>query len=435
MTNSSRTALQVSLVSSGISNPARAGVQLSASLAIALKAIRTNSVRSFLTMLGIIIGIGAAIVSVSISQGAGQQLQEQIQSFGTHVLQVRPGSSMWGGRSQGAGTARAMTDRDVEALQGMSQYIEAASGRIQSAVTLVSSGRNWSTSVLGVGADFSLIQDWEIVDGRNFTDGEVRSGGKVAIIGHTVARELFPSQDPIGARVRVNRTPVTVIGVLDEKGASSFGQDQDDTVWMPIETVRTRINRTPGSVPDNAGRLFIKVWDDLDVLEVQTEIEDMLRMRRNIQPGAEDDFVVVNFAEFIRARNETESLLGFLLAAFSATSLVVGGIGIMNIMLVSVTERTREIGLRRAVGARRRDVLTQFLVEATVLGLLGGILGMLLGVGGTYLAAHLGDFPILISPITLAGAVAIAIFIAVFFGYYPARRASKLDPIEALRFE
>jgi putative ABC transport system permease protein len=417
MTNSSRTALQVSLVSSGISNPARAGVQLSASLAIALKAIRTNSVRSFLTMLGIIIGIGAAIVSVSISQGAGQQLQEQIQSFGTHVLQVRPGSSMWGGRSQGAGTARAMTDRDVEALQGMSQYIEAASGRIQSAVTLVSSGRNWSTSVLGVGADFSLIQDWEIVDGRNFTDGEVRSGGKVAIIGHTVARELFPSQDPIGARVRVNRTPVTVIGVLDEKGASSFGQDQDDTVWMPIETVRTRINRTPGSVPDNAGRLFIKVWDDLDVLEVQTEIEDMLRMRRNIQPGAEDDFVVVNFAEFIRARNETESLLGFLLAAFSATSLVVGGIGIMNIMLVSVTERTREIGLRRAVGARRRDVLTQFLVEATVLGLLGGILGMLLGVGGTYLAAHLGDFPILISPITLAGAVAIAIFIAVFFGY------------------
>jgi len=418
-----------------LSRPARPGVQLSGSLAIAIKAIRTNSVRSFLTMLGIIIGIGAAIVSVSISQGAGQQLQEQIQSFGTHVLQVRPGAGMWGGRRQGAGTARVLTDRDVEALREMSNLIEAASGRLQTGVTLVSGGRNWSTSVVGVGADFSRVQDWPIIDGRNFTDAEARSGGKVAIVGQTVVRELFGGGDPIGARLRINRTPVTVIGVLEGRGASGWGQDQDDTVWMPIETVRTRISRTSSSVADNAGTVFLKVWDDLDVLEVQDEIEDMLRVRRGIQPGAEDDFVVINFAEFIRARNETESLLGFLLAAFSATSLVVGGIGIMNIMLVSVTERTREIGLRRAVGARRRDVLTQFLVEATVLGLLGGLIGMLLGVGGTYLAAHLGEFPILISPVTLVGAVVVAIFIAVFFGYYPARRASRLDPIEALRFE
>ena len=418
-----------------LKRPARAGVQLSASLAIALKAIRTNSVRSFLTMLGIIIGIGAAIVSVSISQGAGQQLQEQIQSFGTHVLQVRPGASMWGGRRQGAGTARPLTDRDVESIREMSEQIEAASGRIQSGVTLISGGRNWSTSVTGVGTDFGRVQNWDIVDGRNFTEGEVRSAATVAIVGQTVVRELFGGGDPVGARLRINRTPVTVIGVLDAKGASSWGQDQDDTVWMPLETVRTRISRTLSNVADNAGTVFIKVWDDLDVLEVQSEIEEVLRLRRNIQPGAEDDFVVINFAEFIRARNETESLLGFLLAAFSATSLIVGGIGIMNIMLVSVTERTREIGLRRAVGARRRDVLTQFLVEATVLGMLGGLIGMLLGVGGTYLAAHLGEFPILISPVTLVGAVVIAIFIAVFFGYYPARRASRLDPIEALRFE
>ncbi|HKL50701.1 MAG TPA: ABC transporter permease [Wenzhouxiangellaceae bacterium] len=411
------------------------GLHLSASLTIALKAIRTNAVRSFLTMLGIIIGIGAAIVSVSISQGAGQQLQEQIQSFGTHVLQVRPGSSFFGGRSRGAGTARPLTDRDVQALGQMNDVIEAVSGRVSAQVTLVNAGSNWPTSVSGVGPDFARIENRDITAGRNFSPAEVRAGDKVAIIGTTIVDELFGGGDPIGAKIRIDRTPVTVIGVLAEEGASSWGQDQDDTVWMPLETVRTRIARTADSVPDDAGRVYIKVWDHLDVLDVQSEIENVLRVRRNIQPGADDDFALINFAEFIRARNQTESLLGFLLAAFSATSLIVGGIGIMNIMLVSVTERTREIGLRRAVGARQRDVLTQFLVEATVLGLLGGILGMAFGMGATYLAAGLGDFPVLISPWTLAGAVAIAIFIAVFFGYYPARRASRLDPIEALRYE
>ncbi|MEX0914667.1 MAG: ABC transporter permease [Wenzhouxiangellaceae bacterium] len=413
----------------------RPGLHVSASLAIALKAIRTNSVRSFLTMLGIIIGIGAAIVSVSISQGAGQQLQEQIQSFGTHVLQVRPGSSFFGGRSRGAGSARPITDRDVSALAEMNGVIEAVSGLTSAQVTLVNAGNNWPSTVHGVGADFARIENREIVSGRNFSPAEVRAGDKVAIIGTTIVKELFAGGDPIGARMRIDRTPVTVIGVLAEEGASSWGQDQDDVIWMPLETVRTRIAGGADSVPDDAGRVYIKVWDHLDVLDVQDDVENLLRVRRNIQPGAEDDFAVINFAEFIRARNQTESLLGFLLAAFSATSLIVGGIGIMNIMLVSVTERTREIGLRRAVGARQRDVLTQFLVEATVLGLLGGILGMAFGVGATYLAASLGDFPVLISPWTLAGAVAIAIFIAVFFGYYPARRASKLDPIEALRFE
>ncbi|MFU8878058.1 MAG: ABC transporter permease, partial [Wenzhouxiangellaceae bacterium] len=407
--------LSSSIAHSGPDRLARPGLHLSASLTIALKAIRTNSVRSFLTMLGIIIGIGAAIVSVSISQGAGQQLKQQIQAFGTHNLQIRPGSSFFGGRARGAGTARAFTDRDVETMREMNHLIEAVSGRVQTGATLVAAGRNWPTTVLGVGIDFARIEDRAIVQGRNFTPAEVRSGDKVAIIGTTVARELFGASDPIGQRMRIDRTPVTVIGVLEEKGASNWGQDQDDTVWMPLPTVRSRIARSSNAtVADDAGRVFVKIWSHLDVLEAQREIEDMLRVRRNIQPGAEDDFVVVNFAEFIRASNQTESLLGFLLAAFSATSLIVGGIGIMNIMLVSVTERTREIGLRRAVGARRRDVLTQFLVEATMLGILGGLLGLAFGIAGTLLAANLGEFPVLISPWTLAGAVAIAIFIAVF---------------------
>ena len=415
-------------------NTERPGLNLAASLAIATKAIRTNSIRSLLTMLGIIIGIAAAIVAVSIAQGAGKQLTEQIEQFGTHVLQVRPGTSFFGGRSRGAGSARAVTDDDVEALLEL-DGIEAASGRAQAGVTLVAGGRNWTTSLFGVGADFGLIQDWGIAEGRGITPGEARRGAKIAVIGLTVARELFEGADPIGQRIRINRTPATIVGVLEEKGATSWGQDQDDTIWMPLETVRSRVARSPGSVVDDAGRIYLKVWDDLDVLDVQAEIEDLMRVRRNIQPGADDDFRVINFAEFIRARNETESLLGFLLAAFSATSLIVGGIGIMNIMLVSVTERTREIGLRRAVGARSRDVLTQFLVEATVLGLIGGVVGLALGVGGTLLAARLGDFPVLLSPATLVGAVGIAVVIAVFFGYYPARRASRLDPIDALRFE
>ncbi|MDT8437578.1 MAG: ABC transporter permease [Wenzhouxiangellaceae bacterium] len=427
--------IQTALVADGALT-ARPGLHLSASLAIAIKAIRTNSVRSLLTMLGIIIGIAAAIVSVSISQGAGQQLQEQIESFGTHVLQVRSGSSFFGGRRGGAESARPMTDRDVEAIAGLSDWIEAASGRVQTGATLVAGGNNWPSQVLGVDVDFARIEDREIIEGRDFTAADIRSSDKVAIIGQTVARELFDGSDPVGQRIRIGRTPVTVIGVLEEKGASSWGQDQDDIVWMPLTTVRSRIaGQSADSVPDDAGRIYLKVWDDRDVLEAQSEVENLLRVRRNLQPGAEDDFRVINFAEFIRARNETESLLGFLLAAFSATSLVVGGIGIMNIMLVSVTERTREIGLRRAVGARSRDVLTQFLVEATVLGLLGGLVGMLAGIGATHLAASLGSFPVLISPWTLGGAVFVAVFIAIFFGYYPARRASKLDPIEALRFE
>ena len=407
---------------------------LTGSFSIAIQSLKSSPVRSALTMLGIIIGIAAAIVSVSIAQGGGQQLQQQIENFGTHKLYVWPNSNRRGGRSQGMGTARPLTERELEAIAEI-DGVEAVSGRVQSGVTVVSGENNWATQVQGVDQNFRFIENIELAEGRDFSVRESESGAKVAIIGQTVANELFGTDNPIGQRLRVSRTPAEVIGLLEERGATNWGQDQDDVIWMPRTLVASRISRGASNLANSVGSLAIKIWDDQDVLVAQAEIEYQLRLLRDIQPGAEDDFRVFNFAEFIRARNETELLLGFLLAAFSATSLVVGGIGIMNIMLVSVTERTREIGLRRAVGARKSDVLIQFLVEAIMLGLLGGIIGMLLGVGATYFAAQLGDFPVMISPWTLVGAVVIAIFIALFFGYYPARRAAKLDPIEALRFE
>ncbi len=414
------------------------GLHLGASLAIALKAIRTNSIRSLLTMLGIIIGIAAAIVSVSISQGAGRQLQEQIESFGTHVLQVFPGSGFFGGRRGAAGTARPLTDRDLEAIIELTGSVEAASGRVQTGATLVAAGRNWPSNIIGVNLDFDRIDNRQIVEGRGFTPAEIRSGDKLAILGPTVARELFAGSSPIGQRLRIGRTPVTAIGLLDEKGASSWGQDQDDVVWMPLSAVRTRLARGASTVPDDVGSIRVKVWDDRDVLEVQQEIEDLLRLRRKLQPGAEDDFRVVNFAEFIRARNQTESLLGFLLAAFSATSLVVGGIGIMNIMLVSVTERTREIGLRKAVGARRRDILWQFLTEAVMLSTFGGGIGIALGAAGAQAISYVLRDEGFRAVMTIGAVMLATLFsaaVGLFFGIYPAQRAAGLNPIDALRYE
>lgn len=402
---------------------------------IAFVALRLNLLRSLLTMLGIIIGIASVIVMVSISDGAQQQIDKHISDLGTNMLTVRAGARSFGGRRGGAESATPMTTREMEAIAEL-PFISGVSGQLQSAAPLVSGGTNWQAGVLGVHQDYLDVRQWELADGRNFSAREIRAGGKVALVGETVVEELFGGNNPIGERFRIKNIPFTVIGVLRGKGQTAFGHDQDDVVMVPLSTHRLRISgRRSASVVNSVGRIYLTVDDSIAMEEAEEEIAYVLRDVRKIKPGKADDFSVLNISSFIEARSATQRTLGVLLAATAAISLVVGGIGIMNIMLVSVTERTREIGLRMAVGAREGDILNQFLVEAIVLCLVGSVIGIAIGAALTRLVATLGDWPVLIDASTIAIAVAAAAFVGLFFGFYPARRASQLDPIEALRTE
>jgi putative ABC transport system permease protein len=403
-------------------------------LKIALNALRANKMRSFLTMLGIIIGVASVIVMVSISSGASSQIEKAVASLGTNILTVFPGAD-FRARREGAGSARPLSESDVKAIEQLPGVV-AVSGSLSAGAQLIYGNVNWSTQVQGVHEAYFGIRDWDVQTGREFTSQEARSGAKVAVIGATTAKQLFGSSDPVGARIRVNRVPFTVIGVLQSKGQSGFGQDQDDTVLIPISTMRNRIRgNTDVTVPNNVGTLQVQVDTSDDLGPVSDEITDLLRERRHIQPGQDNDFMVGNRAEFIRTRTEALNTMSLLLAATGGVALVVGGIGIMNIMLVSVTERTREIGLRMAIGARRKVILSQFLGEATTLCILGGIIGIFLGAGISTIMALVGSWPITIDLWTVLTAIAASAFVGIFFGFYPARKASMLNPIEALRYE
>jgi putative ABC transport system permease protein len=403
---------------------------------IALIALRLNAMRSFLTMLGIIIGIASVIVMVSVSSGAQKEVENFINSLGTNMLMVRPGADMFGGRRSSAGSAQPLRERDVAAI-GNLDIVEGLSGSVNSSAPVIAEGKNWTTTIYGIHTDYPMVRGWVIEQGRNFTDREVKIGGKVAILGQTVIKELFgEGASPLGSRIRIKNVPFTVIGILEEKGQASFGQDQDDVIFIPISTARLRVaGRQSRTVSDEVGTIMVKINNNVAMEEAQRDLEELLRVTRDIKPGAEDNFSVRNMAEFIRARNETENTLGLLLAATAAISLIVGGIGIMNIMLVSVTERTREIGLRLAVGARQRDILTQFLVEAITLCLIGSLFGVAIGVGAGAIIARLSEWPVLISVPTILIAMAAAAFVGIFFGFYPAQQASRMNPIDALRHE
>ena len=403
---------------------------------IALVALKLNAMRSFLTMLGIIIGIASVIVMVSVSQGAQKQVVDFIDSLGTNMLMVRPGASKFGGRYSEAGTETPFSERDIKALKEKFSFIEGASGSIDSVAPVIVGGLNWQTVINGVHRDYVYVRDWAIDDGRNFTDQEVRAGAKVALLGSTVVENLFGDASPINARIRIKNVPFTVIGTLEKKGQSSWGRDQDDAILIPISTARLRISgRSSPIVADEVGTVMLKIAPYKDINDAQEEIKDYLRERRHIAPGEEDDFTVRNLAEFIRARTETLNTLGLLLAATAAIALIVGGIGIMNIMLVSVTERTREIGLRLAVGARQRDILRQFLVEAVTLCVIGSLFGVAIGIGTTGVISRIGQWPIHISTPTILLAIGAAAVVGIFFGFYPARKASRMNPIDALRYE
>ena len=400
-----------------------------------ITALKANLLRSILTSLGIIIGISSVIAMVAIGAGAESRVKESIESLGSNIMIVLNGSRTTGGARGGTGSNVTLTEEDAQALQRDVSSVEVAAPAVQGRLQLVSGNTNWATSVIGMTEEYLIARNWEIDQGRPFADTEYRSAGKVILIGSTVAEKLFPGEDPLGKIIRVNKVPLQVVGVLGTKGQTPFGTDQDDTAFIPLTTAKKRVLGGRWVKSNLVGQITVKVRDAQDVAEAEQEVATLLRQRHRIGEGAQDDFNIRNISLFLAARAESTRVMGILLASVAAISLIVGGIGIMNIMLVSVTERTREIGLRMALGARRRDILTQFVVEAITLCLLGGLIGVALGIGGSHLIAQTGDWPVLIEPQAIMLAVGFSAAVGVFFGFYPARKASRLDPIDALRYE
>ncbi len=409
-------------------------MKLSVAFASAIEALTANVLRSFLTMLGIIIGVASVMIMMAMGAGAKAQIEAQISALGASTLTVRPGATRRGGVSQGAGASTPFTEADMEVIRRL-PFVQAIDGQINSGVTAVSGQTNWSTQLIGTNPGYFEVQSLDVIEGRVFTEREARSGAAVAVLGQSVVKELFDGINPLGQRFRVNSVPVTVIGVLEGRGQSSFGQDRDDIVILPLTTARNRIIGAHPTTSKHVSRVEVMVANGYDMAVAQSDLEDFLRERRRIKPGASDNFRVYIIADFIRARSETQQTMGILLAFMAGVALFVGGVGVMNIMLVSVTERTREIGLRMALGARSTDIMAQFLTEALVLCGTGGLIGVALGFAGAWIAAKTGDWSMSLNVQITLMSFGAAAAVGIFFGYFPARRAARLNPIDALRYE
>jgi putative ABC transport system permease protein len=404
-----------------------------ASLRIALRALLANKMRSTLTMLGIIIGVGAVIAMIAVGTGAKARIAEQIASMGSNILIVMSGSSTSGGLRFGAGSAPTLKVEDARAIAREVSGVRHAAPSLPGVAQVVYGNQNWSTIVTGTPPEFLEIRDWTLFAGRNFTQQDMDGAAKVCLLGRTVVDNLFGAVDPLEQVIRIKNVPFTVVGVLAPKGQTTYGQDQDDAVFVPLPTAQKRLfgTRFPGMV-----RFITVQTTDLEVMKaVEEEITALLRQRHRIQPNQESDFSVRNLTEIAASAQESARVMSLLLGAIASISLLVGGIGIMNIMLVSVTERTREIGIRIAVGAKGRDILLQFLIESLVLSLIGGLLGIAVGAAGTLVLASFTQWPVLFSAAAVLLAFLFAGSVGVFFGFYPARKASLLNPIEALRYE
>ena len=404
-----------------------------ASLRIASRALIVNKMRSALTMLGIIIGVSAVIAMIAVGSGAKAQIVEHIASMGSNLLIVRSGSSTSGGLRMGSGTVPTLTVDDAEAILNEISSVRYVAPDLSGVAQVVHGNQNWSTSILGTMPEMLEIRNWPVTIGSPFTWPEVNGAAKVCLLGWTVMENLFGGNDPIGQIIRIKNIPFTVIGVLSHKGQSGPGHDHDDTIIVPLTTAQKRLfgMEFPGMVRG----ISIQIKDLELMKEAEQQIKVLLRQRHRIPPNEENDFTVRNLTEVMAGAEESADVMSLLLGAIASISLIVGGIGIMNIMLVSVTERTREIGIRIAVGAKSRDILLQFLIESLILSLIGGMLGIAIGISGTYLLSTLAEWPTLLSVKAILLAFAFAGSVGVFFGFYPARKASLLNPIEALRFE
>jgi putative ABC transport system permease protein len=405
-------------------------VRTAATVRIALRALRRNKLRTGLTMLGIIIGVAAVVAMVGIGQGAKSQVEAQIASLGENVILIFSGSTTSSGIRTGWGSAGTLKIEDVDAIQREVPGVIGVSPEVRSAMQVAAGNQNWMTQILGEGPDYFTIRQWPLKSGTTFTDQDVRGANKVCVIGQTTARQLFGDSDPVGQIIRIKQVPFIIQGVLTPKGLSVMGSDQDDAVIMPYTSAMKRVM---GQTMLRG--ISVQAESKGELPRVQQQIVSLLRQRHRIIFGKDDDFTVRSQEEIAETATETSRILAVLLGSIAGVSLLVGGIGIMNIMLVSVTERTREIGIRMAVGAHGRDILLQFLIESITLSSLGGIVGIGLGLFTSHLLSTLADWPALISPGAIIAAFLFSAAVGIFFGFYPARKAAALDPIDALRYE
>ena len=396
---------------------------------VAGESIKKNKMRTLLTMLGIVIGVGAVIIMVAVGQGAQRGIANQINALGTNLLVITAGASNTSGVSQGAQAFNRLTIDDAEKLKREGTLFAGVTPVVMTRVQVLAGGTNWRTTINGVSTDWQTVRDWQTSSGDFFTENDLRGMRKVALIGQTVADNLFPGVDPVGSQIQIRNEPFDIVGVLAKKGQNAVGQDQDDVVIMPYTTAQTRLSGNT-----RICQILVSATSQQDITAAQQEATEIMRESHKIGDG-DDDFTVRNQTEIANAAQGTTKIMTWLLASIASVSLIVGGIGIMNIMLVSVTERTREIGIRMAIGARGSDVLTQFLVESIVMSVLGGAVGLVVGIGGASLVARFTGWSTEVPVAAVALAIGFSAAVGVFFGFYPAKKAAALDPIQALRYE
>jgi putative ABC transport system permease protein len=408
-------------------------INVNSTFQIALRALWVNKMRSFLTMLGIIIGVGAVITILAVGTGASQKIAEQVASIGSNLIMVVPGSITQGGMRMGSGSQSTLTKDDADAIEKECSAVSAVAPTVNTVAQVVYGNQNWATGIYGTTSGILEVKDWSLVAGRTFIDQDIRSSTKVCILGQTIVDNLFGGIDPIGQIIRIKKVPFTVIGILETKGQSIIGQDQDDVIYIPVTTAQKKI--VGRSVPGMVRTIMVKARSAEDMSLAEKQVTELLRQRHRTGLNKEDDFTVRNLTQMMQVAEESAKVMTILLGAIASISLLIGGIGIMNIMLVSVTERTREIGIRMAIGAKTWDIRIQFIIEALTLSMIGGIFGITLGVTGSSILSAAAGWTTIVSPLSIILAFGFSGLVGIFFGFYPAYKASLLSPIDALRYE